>query len=281
MSPISFFTMDFNIASAAPLKAHPPTQPNITERSYPDFKFQEITNDETKLVVTIAGDKGTGKTTLALGQEGEIYAFCFDHKTNSIKKGMYDNDKRIHVIDAVQFLIEKKGQYQDSAEKCFDYVMWCLSELERQGGCDWVVFDGLKILGQISEQKMRKEFKFEEFKAFGKENAGPWRRRNQMLRELHRTALRCSKKGVIYTCYFLINEITGIDGSVRTEKIPHYSDVILQETDIVLFAKSDRIEGKKMFFLECDSSKRPEIVKTGNILPVTNAVPKLKSDKEV
>lgn len=244
--------------------------PQGNQLSDGDFEYEEVSAKELKPVISIVGDKGTGKTALAFSHPGDIYCFSFDQKSASIKEGMYKGDERIHVVDALKYWSEEKTKYMDSSVKSFEYVTYCLKELAASGkNVDWIVFDGLKIYSQFAEQRMRKEFGFEPYKPFGKENYAPWRRRNQMMRKHLRMAQEIANKGVIYTMYFYLNEIRLSDGSINTEKVPSYSSVVMMETDIVLFTSSTRVKGKRHFLIECDSSKRPGLIETGMLLDVT------------
>ena len=88
-------------------------------------------------------------------------------------------------------------------------------------------------------------------------------------------ATELARHGVIYTTYFKLDEITDATGAIRIEKAPHYTDVVLQETDIVMVAKSERVNGKKVYLAECISSKRPDIIKSGDMIPSENNIPQL------
>ena len=243
-------------------------------KKYTDFGgMEEEEVKDNKLIVTVVGDKGTGKTTFCLGQSGEIYAFTFDNKTQSIKRGLYNNDSRIHVIGGSKFLVETKEEVRDSSCKCYDYIMYCLGEIAKKGGCDWIVSDGLRDFAAYAEMKMRAANNIKASEGFANKNL--WKERNLFVRDFHRKAIEVARKGVIYTTYFKLDEITIADGSTKTEKMPHYSDVVLKETDIVIFTKGERVDGKKVFVIECDSSKRPDIIKSGEYRNITDKVPDL------
>jgi len=66
----------------------------------------------------IFGDKGTGKTTVALSFPGEILVLSFDRKSAIIKHNMYNDDPRIHVFDVVKYMdYSTPEKMTESAEK--------------------------------------------------------------------------------------------------------------------------------------------------------------------
>ena len=60
---------------------------------------------DTKMVFCIHGQKGQGKTAVALGYPGKNYVLSFDRKTQRIKQYMYESSGDIVVIDVIRFLI--------------------------------------------------------------------------------------------------------------------------------------------------------------------------------
>ncbi len=59
-----------------------------------------------KEVYVIYGDKGDGKTTLALSFPGEILALSYDRKTAPIRWYLYKDRKDIHVYDPIKFWVQ-------------------------------------------------------------------------------------------------------------------------------------------------------------------------------
>jgi len=66
--------------------------------------LEEEVSQPAKEVWLIFGDKGTGKTTVALSFPGEILVLSFDRKSAIIKHNMYNDDPRIHVFDVVKYM---------------------------------------------------------------------------------------------------------------------------------------------------------------------------------
>jgi len=231
--------------------------------------LEEITDADDKVVFTIAGDKGNGKTSLAFALEGEIWCLSLDHKSQSIKKGMYANDNRIHVIDVMKYMdYATKDTLRDSSAKTYDYIVHCIGEIAQKGGCDWMVLDGLRQFSQICEMKMRKANNLQAFQGFS--NLNVWKDRNLNMKHVHSMMLETSNAGIIYTTYFKLKEMKDTDGVMVAEKKPHYADIVEEETDVVLLAHSVRVQDKKVYLMECDSSKRPDIIKSGDRVDVTN-----------
>ena len=251
------------------LNVQKPTTPPTSSVKLSDgkFEFEELTQAEDKIVLTIVGDKGSGKTSLAFSLPGEIYCLSLDKKSNSIKAGSFNNDSRIHVVDALKYYVEEQDKVIESGAKSYDYMLYCLQQIKEKGGCDWIVVDGLKQFAYLAELAMRKKNNIKAFEGF--KNLSLWKQRNLFLRRFHRLAFEIATKGVIYTTYFRLQEITDSKGEVRTEKLPNYTDIIMEETDIVVMANSTKVGNKRIYLAECDSSKRLDLLQSGKIYDVT------------
>ena len=76
-----------------------------------------------KEVFVIYGDKGEGKTTLALSFPGEILALSFDRKTSPIRWNLYKNRKDIHVYDPVKYWVQTDDRsVVVTSKKVFDVI---------------------------------------------------------------------------------------------------------------------------------------------------------------
>lgn len=230
--------------------------------------LEEVTGDDDKVIFAIAGDKGHGKTSLAFALEGEVWCLSLDHKSQSIKKGMYAGVDRIHVVDVMKYMdYTDQHTLLNSSAKTYDYIIHCIGEIAKKGRCDWIVLDGLRQFSQCCEMKMRTKNNLKAFQ--GISNLNVWKDRNLNMRHVHTMMLGTCSSGVVYTTYFKLKEMKDSDGSMVAEKKPHYADIVEEETDIILFAKSVRVQGKKVYLMECDSSKRPDIIESGAIVDVT------------
>jgi len=232
-----------------------------------NFTYQEEESTEEKVVLSVVGDKGSGKTSLSMSLPGNIYCISLDKKSQSIKSGVYQNDPRIHVIDGLRYFIEEKEKLVDSGAKTYEYILYLIQEIKNKGDCDWLIIDGLKRFSHMAELAMRKKNNIKAFEGF--KNRTLWKERNLFLRRFHRQALEIANQGVVYTTYFRLQEITDSKGEMRTEKIPNYTDIIMEETDIVIYTTSSRLGSKRVYLAECDSSKRPDLITSGKVYDIT------------
>lgn len=217
-------------------------------------------------VFTIYGEKGSGKTTVALGFPGKIAAISFDRKTNLIKNLMFEGNDRIVVYDAVRYLDESADKYPASSHKTVEYVKALLKEIKKHGP-DYVLIDGIEILTRIVEQSMRYHFGWNAFE--GIKNMSAWKKRRLDLRTIHHLAEDAAKKGVIYTTYTTEKKLIQDATTIALKHVPQYFDILLWETDVVMrsYSEHDKKSGKK-FFLRVDNSKLLQF-KTGDLFETT------------
>ena len=228
------------------------------------FQFKEATATE-KMVVTIYGRKGDGKTTTAFSFPGKISAVSFDQKTSLVKKYYYNSDERIKVYDAVEFFDESPLSVLESGVKTYHYAEYLLDKI-KEDKPDWIVIDGLEILIQMAEYKMRQMHKLSY-------NSGVpmqyWKDRKLLIRNIHNKAVSSAKKGVIYTTYVDKDEVIKDSEFVARKDVPKWNDVILYVTDVVLRVDSQIERDGKKFILIVDNSKIP-VFKTGMTLDITS-----------
>lgn len=237
-------------------------------KSKNSFIFEEM-KAEAKRVISISGDKGDGKTVELMRLQGKIAIINFDNKAPIIKQNMYANAENISVFDGTKYFNELPEAITETANVTIDYLNQLLDHLKDKG-YDWVAFDSLESLSQLSEMAMRYRngLKYSQ----GIPNPGVWKERKLIIRGLHRKALNAAKKGLVYTTYFLLDEEIK-DGTVTNrKKVPKFADIVLEEVDIVIKVYSETIQGKKKFFREIISSKDDGMFKTGTVLDVTKEV---------
>jgi hypothetical protein len=233
------------------------------------FQYEEMDADnDLKWVYTIYGDKGHGKTTMAMSLTGQKHVICLDNKSARIKSNMYDNDESIHIVDGLKHFSESEDELLASSEKTLDWIIFCLGEIGRNGGTDWVIIDGLERLSYVAEMKMRKEGKITPFG--GVSNLNLWKKRRIYLRHIHRMAMAVSRKGMVYTTYPKIRTLMNDDGMEVRDKVPNWIDIVLEETDFVIRAESQKVKGKQVFLAFCESSKNDKMMVTGKTYNVTD-----------
>ena len=233
-----------------------------------DFTPHELPH---KMVITIYGEKGDGKTTFAEGLGGRIVVLSFDRKSSAPKVYYHNNDPNIIVYDCVKYWNRDTDKILESSAFTWEYVKAILERLrEEQNKPDWIVIDGIEIFQKIAEFVMRHRHGLSPYQ--GVANMNLWKERNDILENLHRLAFDVAKKGVVYTTYTDQKELIE-DGTVVVRKnVPRYLDVVMWETDIVLYIEKKFDDRNKLveFWLRCDSSKFPLVIKTGAYINITN-----------
>lgn len=197
----------------------------------PTFQFTPVTGSG-KEVYCVFGNKGEGKTFLAFGFPGKKYVLSFDRKSQRIKDALMLPDSECVVLDAIQHYQKDKVRLTESASVTFDYIVFLLREVQKRGDCDWLIIDGLEILMEICEMKMRLDNKMGPFQGIA--NFGIWKDRKLNVRGIHDECIDAAKKGVIYTTYTEKDKIVEDGQLIRSKDAPKWTDVVMYETDVVL-----------------------------------------------
>lgn len=237
-------------------------EPKIVE----EFNFDEEETPPAKEVFLIFGDKGTGKTTLALSFPGTIAVLSFDRKSAIIKATRYNNDSRIHVYDVIKYMdYSSTTAVCKSAEYTFEYINKLLDYLSKKIKPDWVVIDGAEIFQQICEWTMRARNNLEAFQ--GISNLNLWKERRLYIRQIHNKALNVANKGLIYTTYVTYSEKIVQGDVVNKKEVPKWIDVLIFETDYVLYTFIDDLNNR--FRVKVITSKNDEKLPTGKEYDIT------------
>lgn len=246
-----------------PEEEKPEEKPKPVKREIPKEEFDYSEDKGTgKLVVTIYGLKGHGKTFLAFSFPGKIDCLSFDKKSLPIKKQLKNNN--IRVYDAVRYIDKSSPEaWLESADKSFIYLNNLIDRLDNP---DWIIIDGSEIFQRICEMTMRYRNNLMPFQGIANRNL--WKERRLYISQIHTKALKKAKKGVIYTAYTDKDKII-IDGEVIIEKdIPKWVDAIMYETDIVIKVESEQDGPTRKFYAIVESSKG--LLPTGIKKEVTN-----------
>ena len=243
-------------------------EPQIQPFSF-DFSEEQGSGKE---VYAIYGDKGDGKTTLSLSFPGTITVLSFDNKATIVKNNFYNGDNRIKIFNALRYLEKTPEKYFDTSEITYNYIIALLEKLKEQS--DWILFDCAEEMTVICEMIMRKRNNIKLFGGIVNQNV--WKERNMLIDSIHKKALNCCTKGLIYTLYIKKDEIIE-EGQVVTKKdVPKWTGIILLESDFVIRAELqyDKEIGKQCF-ARIWSSKNDKKLKTGSIINVTDFKNKL------
>ncbi len=222
-------------------------------------------------IITIFGAKGEGKSSLAFGickQLGNTAAaFSYDNKTVAVWQDMYNADGSMKVYDAIRYFDPSKSAIRETSSMTLDYIESILNSM-RSNPPDWIIHDGLEILAMIAEMKMRYDNNIGPVQAFA--NLNLWKDRRMIIRHIHKMSVDIAKKGVIYTTYAEKDE-TITDGAIVTKKdVPKWTDAILYETDIVLYAFAIVEKTAIKHFVRVYSSKDRKFMTTGVVVDVSN-----------
>ncbi len=238
-----------------------PSAPQQQTTANPPITLKEEEDNLGALVYTIYGQKGVGKTTLALAFPGEILAFSFDRKTAIVKKFLYNNDPRIHVYDIIKGVdYSTPEQMLKTADETYDAFVNFLKNYN--GKVDFIVIDDAADYQELCEWKMRYRHKLDAFSGFA--NLNFWKERNKYMTYVHSLMLNIAKKGIIYTTYTDKDE-TIVNGNVLTKKdIPKWVGIVLTNTDVVLKVYID--DGQRKLLVE--SSKNDNLFKTGTVYTI-------------
>lgn len=224
-----------------------------------DFEYVEE-EDNDKIIYTIAGDKGTGKTTSAMllrqGDESML-AISFDHKTTVIKNNMYNKNPKIKVFSGVKYLDRSPDRLVSSAKKSYEFVY----SLIKKARPNWILIDGLGVLHNICEMAMRNDRGYKPYQ--GVSNMNDWKYRNDMMAELHTLCLTQCKKGIIYTTYTKTEELIYEGNIIEKKEIPKWFGNVLEETDITLMSSViEDSEGKPLYQVRVENSKYDNLFKS-------------------
>lgn len=223
--------------TAQPPSASPPSNPN-------KFTFEEDAT-MTGVIVTIYGGKGVGKTTAALSLSGKKYIISLDGKTQRIKETLYRDDDSVVVLDGRKHYDDSNLPKMPAAGKMScAYIEFLLDTIKQKGDAQWIMFDYLPKLAEMAEMKMRHDHSLGATQGFAERSW--WKERNATMRGFLRRAidslaqpLKDRRTGVVYITYIDNNAYKNLnpetDPLVSLKK-PNYTDVVEQETDIVLFA---------------------------------------------
>ncbi len=256
------------------------------------FSFEEAVSTG-KDIVTVYGPKGAGKTTGILGLSGKKYIISFDGKTQRIKDTIYQHDANVVVLDGRAYFPDMdKKTLPAEGDKTIAYLEYLIDQIKERGDAQWIIFDYVPKLSKIAEMKMRKDNNLGATEGFA--NRSLWEDRNIIMRKLMRRALGAVGKripdrrcGIAFVTYIQMENTSVVDGeTLASMKKPKYNDAIEAETDITLYAytEKDKKDGKVHNFFEVESNKcwlpvslRPAgykglgIVENGTILDLSGA----------
>ena len=221
---------------------------------YPEtYDFKPIEPVRQSKVIMIYGDKGVGKTHLALSLPGKIAALSFDRKTSEVWIESFKADERIRVDDAIKYMnFASEENWLRSSVVTLDYLDKLFDHIKEEFQPDWVLIDGVGEFIRIAEMKMRYVNNLSMTQGV---EWSYWKYRRMYIRQLHHKATACAKHGVIYTAYVDFKEKYENGKIVETKEYPKWVDIIEEQTDVVIRVRSRMTDTGNRYIAEVESSK--------------------------
>ena len=135
----------------------------------------------------------------------------------------------------------------------------------------YVIHDGLDILSEIEEMRMRFHQKLKPFQGFAERSY--WKQRRLGLRELLELSIRVATDGVIFVTYVEQKDIYKDGAVVETREVPKWLDLIEKRTDVWLRClRFDDLPKKKSVFQVVVKSSKLLGFPQGQVFDVTGKV---------
>ena len=242
------------------------------------FSIEEVEEASPKTVLVIAGEKGHGKTTLALSMPGKIAVLAYDRKAAPVKFFFYKGDRRIRVFDMLRYYNPtSKNEVLEHAVKSVKYARALLNYLKEENTVDWIVIDNFDVLTRLCEMTARYYNHLQPFGGTGEVGYKLFDERNFYIRTIFQSAFETAKKGVIYTLYLTTQEVVRGGQVVERTRVPKWVDAVLYETDVALVVS--KIPDERRFLCHVLTSKNEEEFPTGLTVDVTDIGFKAFKDK--
>jgi hypothetical protein len=230
-----------------------------------------------KLTLTIAGEKGEGKSTAALMLPGTHAAISLDQKTKLTNEWLESLGHKGNVVyDGVRYYTEDASHAEtlvEAAHRSYHYQHAILDAIKTDGLWptmpDWIIFDDAETLHQMCEGEMRYNHKLGPVESFA--NLNFWKERRMFLRSLHNKAKNIANRGIVYTTYMdFVKDVVEDEKLIAGKKVPRWIDAVLKESDIALHAYvKDDTSGKRKYMVKVLSTKKHTFIKEGQIVDVT------------
>lgn len=212
----------------------------MNEYRIQEFDYTEPTS-RYKPILTLAAEKGSGKTTTALLLPPSVLAFSFDgapdnkgNKTKIIKDGLVRRfpamqyDKRIKVIDCLRYL---RSDPPTPKEYMLTYFYMKAVGLKFKNQYGWVGVDGVDGYKEFLARKA--EYLKGVLPQTGNLTWEGWAERTNTLYSLQKMMLNTANIGVFYTSDYTSITYTE-NGAQITRRIPKWFGTIKQLSDFLI-----------------------------------------------
>lgn len=210
--------------------------------------------EKPKIILMVYGDKGSGKTYSSEMLPGRVVVISFDGKSSSVVRQLDKEPSDVIVFDGRKYFTYDYSEQTASGMKSYKYLK-ALAEYIEKLEPDWIVIDNTEMYQYILEQAMRYVYGLEPYSGV---DWSLWKLRRAMMRDIHYLLFRIAKKGLVYTAYPELESIIEQGNIVNTTKKPKWIDIIMYETDVVIYTYASK-DGKR-FFAKVESTKYPQII---------------------
>ena len=239
------------------------------EFQYPSFEESELPKTN-KRIISIWGDKGDAKTTIAysiMNRGDSCYVLSFDNKSGSpLELPFIENmNLDVYISDAMMlYNTNTDPEWLSSSVRTIGYVNHLLNrydplkydkeKYDSAKEVDWIVIDCNENLVQVAEMSMRATYKIG---VFGGVQTQFWKERKRIVDGIHERAKSIAKKGVIYTFYPKVTELMKKNGEIVDSKsVPAWIGKVLKDTDVKIHATTTQdTSGNWKYFATIEGSK--------------------------
>jgi len=231
---------------------------------------------EPKMVFTVAGEKDSGKTFIALdfinynNEDNTLAAIAFDNKTARVRDNDYNADSRIHVFNGNKyFTYAKKEDLTNAARLSILYLEKVLDKIEEISP-DIILIDNFEKFTRIAEFAARYSQRLGPFDSPPRESGVGfkiWDERNFYVTNLFNRCFSIAKKVVVYAIYMRDIDIMRDGVLLERKKEPKWASDVKYETDVTLILEK---ENGREYSVEIVASKDDKNLPNGLKLDVTD-----------
>lgn len=244
--------MDLNVTTETPTGKRSWTQEDLEED-----------RQSSKPILFIYGDKGDGKTVVALGKSmlgDTVYSLSFDAMTgeNIADPKLFSDSKLLHNWDVNKKLVKYPPEgWAQSAHDTFDFAHAVLDLIEKEhaGNVDWLLLDGWDGYKEICAMRAKHRYKIQYDKNVPEDNKAFWSVRNVLLDSVPSRMQQLANKGVLVTSYiYRAKKI--VDGVVvATKELPSWAGKIMTHSQLKLLVDKRGFGDNRVYRVLVDSPK--------------------------
>lgn len=231
------------------------------------FSYDDaILSLQSKDIITVYGDKGTGKTTATYGliaPGSSVKVLSFD--TNSVLPMELDyiseKNLSIEVLDSLRpfnrSTAEDMLRTSEIVCKWNTFLLDTIKEKDKKNNTetDWIIVDGFEQFTEICENAGRFELKIDKYQ--GVPNPTVWKIRNMHIDNLHDKCIATANVGVIYIMYPKTDtSLIRMGQVIESERTPKWVSKVMKESQIKIHTTSEFVKDNTRYFAIIESSKK-------------------------